>query len=238
MEKLHWQDKARVLFGMIMVKLGKLPFDAFTVDELNELITPHFPQQFSLPLPVGRGDVSLVKGQIQLPGEQNRIHLQMLASISIEALANTIYRAHLAITVSASPHYEAGEQTLHIQDIEVDAISLINDDYSLLKDTGFLINKLIPGGLTNLIGGPLRGALNLLSAGTTEQAIRYLELYIGGSKQRILDYHKPQLKETLLTLLEQQPLHYRLREDQWREYLFSRLGKTVSVHEKKLKFWF
>ena len=37
---------------MMMVKLNKLQYDQFTEDELNQLITPYFPQKMPLTVPV------------------------------------------------------------------------------------------------------------------------------------------------------------------------------------------
>ena len=85
-------------------------------------------------------------------------------------------------------------------------IRLINDDYSLIQDTRFLINKLVPGGLAGLFSSSVKNVLSLVSAGTSNQAVSYLQLYLDGSKQKILDYHRPQIAAKLIAMTKDMPL--------------------------------
>ena len=140
--------------------------------------------------------------------------------------------------ISALPRYLEQTQTLTLVDIKVDDLHLVNDEYSLLKDTQFLIDKLLPVPVTGLLGAPIKQALNVLSAGTSDQALNYLKLYVGGSKQRILEYHQPQIEKALLEAVAKFDLDYQMQATQWREHLFAKLGKTVAVEESELRFLF
>ena len=68
-------------------------------------------------------------------------------------------------------------------------------------------------------------------------ASEYLKLYLSGSKQAILDYHKPQIDNAITRQLTQDDLSHRMRDTQWREVLFARLGKNVRVEDNVLRFY-
>jgi hypothetical protein len=50
---------------------------------------------------------------------------------------------------------------------------------------------------------PVKSALNVLTAGTLNQAVSYLQMYIGGSKKRVLDYHRSQIEEQIMNAIAQ-----------------------------------
>lgn len=238
MQQLNWQDKWRVIAGWGLVRLGKLTHDDFTQAELNALIAPHFPQRFPIRPPIGNGTVTLHRGQVTLNETTNRIGVQALASLEVSALSANIYRAHVMVTASCAPHYDAGTATLHLNSVRFEGARLINDDYALIKDTRFLIDKLLPGGIGDLLSQSVIGGLSVLSGGVSSQALDYLRLYLNGSMQRILDYHRPQIEAVMQEALAQTPLHHTMRQDHWREYLFSRLGQRVGVEDNRLRFYF
>lgn len=238
MDKLSKTDWLKYAIGYCLVKLGKLKYDRFTTAELNALIVEHFPQQFDLIVPIGNGVIRIIEGVVSMPVDSVRLHLQCLAGVEVKVMGSPIYRAHAIVQISALPRYLEQTQTLTLVDIKVDDLHLVNDEYSLLKDTQFLIDKLLPVPVTGLLGAPIKQALNVLSAGTSDQALNYLKLYVGGSKQRILEYHQPQIEKALLEAVAEFDLDYQMQATQWREHLFAKLGKTVAVEESELRFLF
>lgn len=236
MSQLSLGDAVKLVLGYCLVKLGKLKYDRFTEQELNELIAPHFPQSFDISVPIGNGTLRLIEGQLAMPIDSQRLHLQCLAGLEIKAMGNPIYRAHAIVQLSACPRYIINESTLTLVDMKVDDIHLVNDEYALIKDTQFLIDKLLP--VSGILGSPLKQAINLLTAGTSDQALNYLNMYLGGSKQRILDFHRPQIEKQLLTEVANFDLDYEMQAHEWREMLFAKLGKTVTVESQELRFNF
>lgn len=231
-------DRIKVAIAMLMVKMGKLKYDQFNEQELNDLIVPHFPQTLEIPVPIGKGQLTLLEGEISMPESTNRIHLQLLCRMEIRVLANPIYRAHLAVVVSADPQYLVPHVTLTIENIRVDEVALINDEYALLSDTSKIIDSLSPVQLSGLLATPMKSALNILTAGTSNQAINYLQMYVGGSKQKILDYHRPQIENHVIQAIANNDLTFTLDPAEWRQNLFSRLGKQVIVEQRELRFYF
>ena len=99
---LSLKNRLKVAIAMLLVKLGKLKYDQFTEQELNQLIVGYFPQALTLPVPVGKASLKLLQGEISMPTSTDRIQLQLFCSIEIRVLANPIYRAHLVIVGSLS----------------------------------------------------------------------------------------------------------------------------------------
>ncbi|NMH61312.1 DUF1439 domain-containing protein [Alteromonas ponticola] len=242
MKALNWQDKCKVLGTALLIKLGKLPYDKFSEDELNDFLPQHFPISVPLTLPAVDANVELQEGTIKLNAQPGRVTLQLLAAIQITAVASTLYRAHLMITVSAQPVYNPETFVLGLEQVRIDSINLVNDEYALIMDAHYLMEKILPLALPKsmgrLISTPLFGALNMVTGGTSDLARNYFGLYMEGSKQRILDYHRPQIETALLNNLANYPTEYVMREDHWREYVFRRWGKRVAVEEGELRFLF
>ncbi|MDC8830621.1 DUF1439 domain-containing protein [Alteromonas gilva] len=241
LDQFSWRDKVNLAVGYCLLKTGRLQYDMFTEQELNDLIAPHFPFTEQLDIPIGEGHLTCLEGELTMPVATNRLTLQMLCAIDIKVMGNTIYKAHIAAGVSALPNYFSASQTLHITDTQVDFIHLLNGRYSLVKDTRFLIERLLPrpvSGLSSLLSQPLRSALNVVSAGSTDQALDYLSLYLHGGTERILEYHKPRIVNELLTKLDERAFEYPMRDDHWREFLFARWGQRVCVEDNELRFYF
>ena len=238
---LSWRDKVNALVGFCLIKTGRLQYDVFTEQELNALIAPHFPFSDALAVPIGEGQFTCLEAQLSMPTSTNRLTVQILCVIDVRVMGTPIYKAHAAAGISALPNYYPASRSLHLTDTRVDFIHLLNDQYSLVKDTRFIIDKLLPlplSGLGSLLSQPLRSALSLVSAGSTDQALEYLKLYLHGNTQRILDYHKPRLVTELLATIDERALEYTMADNHWREFLFARYGKRVAVEEKQLRFYF
>ncbi|WP_100642858.1 DUF1439 domain-containing protein [Alteromonas facilis] len=235
---LSLSDRFKVAAALFMVKLGKLRYDQFSEQELNELLTPYFPQQMPIPVPIGKATLTLLEGELSMPESTNRLELQLLCALDIRVLGNPIYRAHLIVIVSADPTYDASSKIVSIENIQVDEVALVNDEYALLTDTTKLIDSLSPLQLSSLFTSPVKTALSVLTAGSSMTATAYLNLYIGGSKQRILEYHKPQIEQHVIDAVAEADLNFELDPAEWRQNLFARRGRTVSVEEKELRFYF
>ncbi|MCW8092565.1 DUF1439 domain-containing protein [Alteromonas sp. ASW11-130] len=242
MKTLNWQDKFKVIGTALLIKLGKLPYDKFTEEELNDFLPEQLPIEVPMTLPAVDAKVELQEGRIKLKAQPERITLQLLAAIQITAVASTLYRAHIMITISARPNYDPKTAMLGLEQIRIDSINLVNDEYALIMDAHNLMNKILPlifpKAMGRMISNPILGALRMVTGGTSDLAGNYFNLYLEGSKQRILDYHRPDIETALLNNLSNYPTQYTMREDHWREYVFKRWGKRVAVDEGEMRFFF
>lgn len=234
---LSFKDKCKVYLAQWLVKWGKLTHDDFTKTELQSLVKNSFPYSFTFEIPMGTGTVTVLEGNITLDHKRNRIGLQCLAALNIEVAATTIYRAHVVFNISATPYYDKNMSTLYLTGLSTENVTLVNDDYALIEDTQFLLTRFFPKSVNTFLGGPLKSALSLFSAGTSDMAADYLKLYLSGSKQAVLDYHAPQIDNAIKKQISQEDLSHTMRKDQWREVLFSKLGQNVRVEDDVLRFY-
>jgi predicted solute-binding protein len=134
--------------------------------------------------------------------------------------------------------YFVNKNLLTIKAIRVDDVALVQDEYALLSDTSKLIDAISPVQIGGLLTSPMRSALNIITAGTSNTALQYLQMYIGGSKQRILDYHRHQIEDHVISAVAKADINLQLDPAEWRQNLFARLGKDVVVEDKQLRFYF
>lgn len=210
----------------------------YSTDDISQLIQPHLPLSLPVDVPRGNGHFTLNNVQIFMPHKSNYIEAKAVGGIEITYLGNPIYRAHLVIVVQAKPLYEKTNNTVLLTDLCITDIQLINDEYSVLKDTTSLLNQFVPSPVLSMVTGTMKTAFNLMTGSTTTEASRYLQMYLGGSKQKVLDFHKPQLERLIIDLAASENMQYRLDQNDFEESLFIRYGNEVIVEDGCLRFKF
>lgn len=234
----NWRLTVRLFLAKILIKLGRLTHADYSSDELNEFLSPHLPETFEIEVPAGNGQLTLLQANVRMRGAENGIQVQLLSSFQVESLGNPIYRAHLIVQLKATPVYIQKDKVVKLKTLEVREIELVNDEYSVLKDTQELLSNFVPKPFQSLLTGTMKSAFGILTGGGTDAAANYLKLYLSGSKQRILEYHKPQLTSLVSALVDDEDFQYRLDESDWQEHLFACYGKEVVVEEGQLRFKF
>jgi hypothetical protein len=53
----------------------------------------------------------------------------------------------------------------------------------------------------------------------------------------VLDYHIPHIHNAIKKQITQEALSHTMRDDHWREVLFSKLGQNVRVEDNVLRFY-
>lgn len=235
---MRWRDKLRFYLARWMIKFNKLTHDAFTINELNQLLEPYFPYQHKLAVPVGNGTLTLERAELRLNDKENKVEVQISSSLKISAMGNPIYRAHLAILISAQPDYVPGSDKIYAKQVQVADIYMLNDEYALLLDSATLLDRFMPMPVTPILRGPVKNMLRMVTAGLADDAMAYLQIYLSGNKQRVLDYHKPQLESFIAQLARDNKLEYQLDKSDWQELLFYHFGKAVAIEQQELRFKF
>lgn len=210
----------------------------YSVDDVSGLIEPHLPTSLPISVPRGEGRFTLSKAKISMPVNSNYIQAEVLGSIEVTYLANPIYRAHVVLIVQATPQYDRITKNILLTDIRITNIHMLNDEYSILKDTSSLINLFVPSPVLSMMTGTIKTAFNMMTGTTTSEASRYLQLYLSGSKQKVLDYHKPQIENIIVALAAGEDMQYNLDINDFEEGLFIQYGKKVIVEQGYLRFKF
>ena len=233
-----FRDRMQRFLAKWMIKLGRLRHVDYTVEELNELLAPHFPSQFNLDVPVGTGKFTLLEGELSIQAMAKHIDVQLLCSLDIQAVATPLYRAHVLVNLEVVPDYDVQRKEISLKQLKLSSIRLVNDSYALLNDSRNLLDLVLPRSVQSLITGTFKSALGIVTAGSSDLASDYLHLYLSGSKQKILDYHKPQLERLIESMRQDPEFIYEMDETDWQESLFRQYGKTVVVEQGALRFKF
>ena len=238
MDNSGWRVKLRILLARLLIILRRLKHSDYTAEELSALFKPHLPQIIPVEVPYGNGKLTLQKAEVSMPFTQNKIQVQLFGSFLVESLANPIYRAHVIVLIEGVPHYDVINKTVRVKQVKITDVHLVNDEYALINDTQEIIANLVPRPMQNLLAGTMKSAMGLLTAGVSNAALSYLKLYLSGSKQKILDYHKPQLTKLVQDMTNDEDFCYELDMQDWQEMLFAKYGKTVNVEYGVLRFKF
>ncbi len=210
----------------------------YSVDDISRLIQPHLPLSLPISVPKGEGRFTLSKASISMPLNSNHIQAEVLGGIEVTYLANPIYRAHVVLVVQAKPHYDHSIKNVLLTDLRITDINMLNDEYSILKDTSSLINLFVPSPVLSMVTGTMKTAFSIMTGTTASEANSYLQMYLSGSKQKVLDYHKPQIENIIVELAASEDMQYNLDIDNFEESLFIQYGKEVIVEDGHLRFKF
>ncbi|MFT5313317.1 MAG: hypothetical protein ACI8Z9_001807 [Paraglaciecola sp.] len=230
--------KIRQLIAKWLIRFKKLKHVEYTSDEIAALVAEYLPKTFPVSVPRGQGSFTLMTADVSMPPKSCNIHVEVLSGFAVEYLANPIYRAHLLILLEARPHYDVEAKHVRLKEVKITNIKLLHDEYSLLKDGRDIIQNLVPSPVLSMFTDTMKTALSLVTGNVASDANAYLQLYLGGSKQRVLNYHKPQLEQIVIDMAAGDEVRYQLDKSNWEEQLFSQLGKEVVVEEGKLRFKF
>lgn len=237
----HWQfdqEKLRQRIAKWLIKFRRVKSVAMTAQEINELLDESLPETFDIHVPGCKGELIIQRAVITMPPLADHFVVQLHCALHVEAMANPIYRAHVNIAGIAWPAYDHQNKRIYLNNIKVKEIKLVGDEYALLKDTKQLMALFVPGPLRTVFGATMKTTLNVLSAGTISEAQSYLAIYMSGNKQKVLDFHKPELEKVVKQINDDGDLSYDLDESIFEEKLFAELGKKVRVKDGELQFVF
>jgi hypothetical protein len=233
-----WRLKLRLFIARILIKIGRLTHADYSAAELKNIVDNHLPETFDIDVPRGKGELTLMQADLSMPMNQNFINVELLGSMLIGSSANPIYRAHLIVVLNAYPIYDVPSKTVKLNKLLVSDVRLINDKYAIIEDSRDLLSLFLPKPLQSLVGDTVKSAFGIMTGGGSELASNYMKLYLSGSKQRILDYHRPQIETLVADFAKKEYLQYTLNHEVFEEHLFCLHGKNVLVENGMLRFKF
>ncbi|WP_147302310.1 hypothetical protein [Thalassotalea euphylliae] len=240
-QQTHWQ-KCKLYFTRLAIKLAMrfkwLKAARYSQDELNELLAANFPQTIPLPIANSQGELTILNAELTMPLAQDKLHIQLLCAMNISVAQRDIYRAHLVATGSVLPYFDTEERVIRIRDMQLAEIRLVNDDYAFIGSTTDLVTLFMPKPFKYLLLSTVKLTFSLLKGVVPNDLLNYLTLYSSGSKQRVLDYHKPEIENTLVDKVEQEDWFYELDESDFEEQIFAEYGQHIAVEDGHLVFKF
>ncbi len=232
-----WQEKLRKSFVRLMIRVKRIKHVVYTEAELNQLLQQQFPISFDVDIPASQGEFSITYGMLRMPKKAQHFAIELKGQLKIESMGTPLYRAHLVINLLATPGYNKETNTVYIDDVNVKTIELIKDEYSLINDGQSLLKTLVPSPVSMMMSGTLK-TMNLFSGNNLSDFTQYLKLYISGNKQRVLDYHTPEIEKRVRDYAVSEELTYTMDADEWDQALFIELGERVAIIGGELRFIF
>ena len=228
----------RLLLAKCLIRFKRLTHVDYSEDDISRLIQPHLPLSLPISVPKGEGRFTLSKATISMPLNSHYIQAEVLGGIEVTYLATPIYRAHVVLAVQATPQYNHNTKNVFLTDIRITDMYMLNDEYSILKDTSSLISLFVPSPVLSMVAGTMKTAFSIMTGTTASEANNYLQVYLSGSKQKVLDYHKPQIENLIVELAAGEDMQYNLDINDFEEGLFIQYGKKVVVEQGNLRFSF
>ncbi len=213
----------------------KVPVD---IKDINEIISPQLPASFELTIPGGVGELSILDVDLALEKNSDSVSAELLCNFSVKVKTSTIYNNHLKLTLQAKPDYSAQNKTISLADIKINSMELVSDEYSVIKDTRTLITGFLPEPLKSIFASTLSASSGLLESIGISEMVKYLSLYLTGSKQRIIEYHHTEIENKIIKFAKSESFSYRLDEAVFEEQLFADFGKQVVIENGQLIFVF
>ncbi len=233
-----WKEKFQWLIAKLLIRFKRIKQVSFTAKQLNSMLSAQLPESFSINIPGGKGGLTVLKINLSIPPEQNVFNIELFCGFSVKAKGTLIYRTHLFVFVSAVPVYNPSTTAISLSQVNVVDIVLVKDKFSVLRDTRFLMSKLVPSPIKNLLNTTIKASIGVIATTTTNEIAEYFALYLSGSKQLILDYHRKDIEKQLIKLAEQGDLQYKMNADVFEEKIFAALGQEIRVENGLLLFIF
>ena len=232
-----WQEKLRKSFVRLMIRLKRIKHVVYTEAELNDLLKDQFPISFDVDIPASDGKFSITGGTLRMPSNAEHFSIELKGQLNIESMGTPLYRAHLLIYLLAVPGYNKETKVVYIENVTVKSIQLVKDEYGLINDGRALLKTLVPSPVSMMMSGTLK-TMNLFSGNNLSDFTQYLKLYISGNKQRVLDYHTPDIEERVKGYAMSDDLTYVMDPNEWDQALFIELGERVVIKDGELRFVF
>ncbi|MBN7819019.1 hypothetical protein KJY73_05630 [Bowmanella sp. Y26] len=216
----------------LLIRLGRLRHFSISATELNGMLSANLPWKLPLALPTGKGHLTVLNATVRMPTDQFR--LELLCDLQVDVNGIKLYQAHVLAVLHGRPCYMRGQGSIRAAEVNLSKLQLIQDDHFIFRSSAQILSRLVP----DVLGGWLNASLDVLGGPVYKEARSYLDLYLSGNKQKVLEFHQPQIERQLLEQINQGQLDYKLDDNLPDERLFARLGQNVKVEDGKLLFLF
>lgn len=226
------------LFARLAIRFKWIKEELYTPQELNEMLAANFPQTIPLSLPTSDGELTLLNAELSMPSADNQLHIQLFCGFRLTIAGQDIYRAHLIVTGIVTPYYVVEEKSIRIKDMQIAELRFVNDDYAFIGSSTDIVTLFMPKAFKYMLFSTVHLTLSILKGIVPGSLLDYLSLFTSDSKQKVLDYHRADIEQLVLTEVEQEDWQYVLDETDFEEKLFAEFGKEIVVENGNLVFKF
>lgn len=234
----NFKSRFQRLCAHLLVRFKYIKRVPFELNTVNQLVKQQLPQQLSMTIPGGTGELSILDSHFSVISDKSCLQVEVLCNFSVNVKKTVIYNTHLQLLLEVSPIYLPIDKMISLSNVKVVAVKLISDNYSVIKDTGNIIRSFLPKPLNSIINLTMSSTQMILNHKTINSVTQYLSLYSSGSKQIILDYHRADIEKKIIDIAKSKVMQYQLNESIFEEKLFSQYGKKISIEDNQLYFDF
>jgi hypothetical protein len=215
--------------------IKQIPAD---LDLVNQDLASELPISFAISIPGGSGDLTLTDVQVSIDEVTNTILADLLCDFVVTVAGTIIYQAYIQIILEGNVTYDQETKIIKPVNVRVRSTELIATKRSMIKDTRSLIVDRLPEPIKTVFISSFITTDAILKTIGVNELVKYLSLYLSGSKQRILDYHHVDIENTILNYIETGHLTYQLDESIFEEQLFADYGQEIAVNNGQLLYIF
>lgn len=235
---MNFIEKLRFLMAKLLIRTGRLKQVKYDADYLKPLIADVLPHRETFEVPGGIAALTVMSVDIAI-GKDNAagLELKLLCAMEITSLDRQLYRAHINANIKALPFYHQASKSIRISEGSVAKLSLIDDEYLMINTPKDLLKSLTPNIFKSLLGATIDTAMAVMSE-LTPPVKEYLDVFTQLNKQKVLDFHRPQIQSLITELIEQGDICYQLAPDDFEERLFALFGQQLDIENNHLVFKF
>lgn len=228
------QRLMRIMFR-ISVGCGANSYQQIDLDLLNQFITEQLPIKQSIDVPVGEGELLVSQANVKVTG--NKLSITAHCYLNIHTMNTSLYQASIKITISGDLGFCQNNQFIQLQAPQLETLELEDDHYPIATNTTSWVSRVLSGDTTSRMFSGFENTLSFISGQTYDEAKRYLSIYINGNKQKILDYHRPDIQLALESLFSEPEHCYKLDPDNFEESLLIEHGRSIKAEQGQLRIY-
>ncbi|NQZ08119.1 MAG: DUF1439 domain-containing protein [Algicola sp.] len=211
----------------------------YNAQQLNEMVVQSLPHQEAFEVPGGQATLVVMEANVSVGNDNTEgLAIKVMCSLEISSLGRQLYRAHIDGLLKAVPYFNQAHKTVRLKDLVLSNMTFVNDEYLLIQSSQDIVKSFTPSILKGIVDVTIGSALNVMSGVATPAVKEYLNVFVDANKQKVLDFHQPQIDSILTAQIENGALEYKLKESDFEEKIFSDLGQKIDVDNHELVFKF
>ena len=222
-----------------LIRAKRIKDVRYNEQELNEMVVQSLPHKEEFEVPGGQDTLVVMEANVSVGNDNNEgLTIKVMCSLEISSLGRQLYRAHIDGSLKAVPYFNQQHKTIRLKDLTLSNMTFVNDEYLLIQSSQEIVKSFTPSILKGIVDVTIGSALNVMSGVATPAVKEYLNVFADANKQKVLDFHRPQIEGILTGQIENGALEYKLEESDFEEKIFADMGQQIDVENNDLVFKF
>ncbi|MBT8448427.1 MAG: hypothetical protein KJO69_01995 [Gammaproteobacteria bacterium] len=234
--ELNDQSRLHRFLAKSLIRWKFIKRSPLELDLVNQEIRDLLPSSFMINIPSGAGELTLDDAVLSI--DDDIIVAEALCHFKVTVANNNIYNAYIRLTLDGKIVYDLDSKVISPSNVRVVSTKLISDKRSMIKDTRTLIIDLLPEPIKTVFISSFVMSDSILKTIGVSELLKYLSLYLSGSKQRVLDYHHQEIENLILGYLNSDVFNHQLDSTDFQQQLFAEYGQEITIQDGQIFFVF